>query len=392
MKTQVGIIGAGPAGLVLSHLLHMEGIESVLVECRRQAYVEHRVRAGVLEYGTAKLLAETGVGARMLAEGLRRTGINLLFNGRRHRIDFAALVDKYVTVYPQQEIVKDLVAARIAAGGSVFFDVRNTSIHDIDSANPNIHFEDSSGVQQNIECDFIVGCDGFHGICRQAVPADLLQVYERIYPFAWLGILAEARPASEELIYAQHERGFALLSMRSPRISRLYLQCAPDEDLIRWPDEKIWQELQTRLTCETGFRLEEGLIVQKNMAPVRSLVTEPMQYGRLFLAGDAAHLNPPAGVKGLNLAVADSRTLAYALRDFYRNKNEQSLRNYTKNCLPRVWRAQHFSSWMTSLLHRFEGPYQNFDFHRQTAELELITTSQDAARVLAENYTNACAQ
>ena len=410
MKTQVGIVGAGPAGLLLSHLLASEGISSVIVESKSCGYVEQRVRAGVLEYGTTKLLSEIGVGERMNREGLRHDGIHLLFEGTRHRIDFAALTGKFVTVYGQQEVVKDLIAASTGSGSiggasdpfpggnvstgrttsAIIFDAADTSVHGLDSPQPSIHYKDSSGALHQIDCDFIAGCDGFHGICRPAIPSDILRSYERVYPFAWLGILSETEPASNELIYALSERGFALLSLRSPTISRLYLQCAPDEDLSLWPDTRIWDELAIRLACDGDFRLKPGPVLQKSVTPMRSFVAEPMQYGRLFLAGDSAHIVPPTGAKGMNLAIADSRLLARALRAFYKSGDENQLRTYTERCLQHVWRAQNFSWWMTSLLHRFDGPYQEFDHRRRLAELEQVTRSVDAARVLASNYVDAC--
>ncbi|MFN7925383.1 MAG: 4-hydroxybenzoate 3-monooxygenase [Bryobacteraceae bacterium] len=388
MKTRVAIVGAGPAGLVLSHLLAHEGIDSIIVETKSRAYVEQRVRAGVLEYGTATLLREMGVGERMEREGLRHDGIQLRFEGARHRIDFRALTGKVVTVYGQQEVVKDLIAARLEAGGTILFDATDTAVDGLDSARPSVHFRDAAGAQHRIDCDFIAGCDGFHGIARPSIPAHVLRVRERVYPFAWLGILAESKPANEELTYSLHERGFALLSLRSPTMSRLYLQCAPDEDLDQWPDARIWDELSVRLGCA----LDAGPVLQKLVTPMRSFVAEPMQYGRLFLAGDSAHIVPPTGAKGMNLAVADARLLARALSAFYRTGDESGLAAYTQRCLRNVWRAQHFSWWMTSLLHRFSGPFEEFDYRRQVAELEQVASSADAARVLAANYTDACSQ
>ena len=307
-RTQVGIVGAGPAGLMLAHLLHLEGISSVVIEARSREHVETRVRAGVLEQGTADLLVQTGVGERMKRQGLIHRGIELRFNGQPHRIDFHELTGRSITVYGQQEVVKDLIQARLGCGGEILFDVENVSVHDFDSAQPRIVFQ-TGGEPREIACDFIAGCDGFHGICRPSIPADSLTVYERIYPFAWIGILAEAPPASAELIYAHHERGFALMSMRTPSVSRLYLQCAPDEDLALWPDRRIWDEMQMRFQTSGGFRLTEGAILQRGVTPMRSFVAEPMQCGRLFLAGDAAHIVPPTGAKGMNLAIADVRVL-----------------------------------------------------------------------------------
>ncbi len=389
MRTQVGIVGAGPAGLVLSHLLHLHGIESVVLENRSRQYVQERVRAGVLEQGTVDLLKETGVGARLEREGLVHYGVNLRFNKRTHRIDFAELTGgKGVTIYAQHEVVKDLTDARLAAGGQIFFEVEDTSIHDFDSpqppAKPRIRFR-KDGEPQELVCDFIAGCDGFHGICRPSVPAGVLTTFDRVYPFGWLGILAEVAPSSEELIYAYHDRGFGLLSMRSPHIGRLYIQCKPDEDITDWPDEKIWRELHSRLETDDGWKLTEGPIIQKGVTGMRSFVVEPMQCGKLFLAGDAAHIVPPTGAKGLNLAVADVRILARALTEYYSRGHRDLLETYSQTCLRRVWKVQRFSWWMTSMLHRFE--HENaFDHRRQLAELDYVTSSRAASQSLAENY------
>ncbi len=385
MRTQVGIVGPGPAGLMLSHLLHLEGIQSAIVEVRSRHHLEERVRAGVLEQPTADLLIETGVGERMQRQGLVHRGIELRFNGRGHRIDFDELTGRCITVYGQQEVVKDLIQARLDAGGRIVFEAADVSVGGFDSPHPVIRFR-QEGQARELACDFIAGCDGFHGICRSAIPARVLTCYERTYPFAWLGILAEAAPSQNELIYTHHERGFALMSMRSPTLSRLYLQCRPEEDLGQWPDERIWNELATRLATRKGFHLNEGPIVQKSVTPMRSFVAEPMQYGRLFLAGDSAHIVPPAGAKGMNLAIADVRVLSRALAHFYRTGSEERLSMYSQSCLRRVWRAQHFSWWMTSMLHRAESD-TGFDYRRQLAELENVTSSRAAATNLAENYT-----
>jgi p-hydroxybenzoate 3-monooxygenase len=383
IRTKVGIIGAGPAGLALSQLLHLQGIESVVVEnCSRQ-HVEERVRAGVLEQNTADLLTQMGVGKRMEQEGLPHYGIELRFNGRGHRIDFKGLTGKGIVIYPQNRVLNDLNEARIAAGGQVVFEAQDVSVLDLAGPKPRIHYR-KNGDEIDLSCDFIAGCDGFHGICRSSIPSGVLTEYERTYPFGWLGILAEAPPASDELIYTLHERGFALLSMRSPAISRLYLQCKPDEDIHHWNDEKIWQELQTRMAVD-DWKLTEGPIVQKGVTGMRSFVVEPMQYGRLFLAGDSAHIVPPTGAKGLNLAVADVQVLARGLVEFYRNGSQRELERYSETCLRRVWKVQRFSWWMTSMLHRF--PDENpFDYRRQLAELDYVTSSQAAAKSLAENY------
>jgi p-hydroxybenzoate 3-monooxygenase len=383
-RTQVGIVGAGPAGLVLSHLLYLQGIDSVVVENRSRQYVEERVRAGVLEQGTVDLLAEMGVGERMKTEGLVHYGIELRFGGRGHRIDFQDLTGgKGITIYAQAEVLKDLNNARIATGGQVFFEVENVSVHDFDNAKPKIRYE-KDGSACELTCDFIAGCDGFHGICRPSIPDGVLTEYVREYPFGWLGILAEAPPSSEELVYTYHDRGFALLSMRTPQIGRLYLQCDPDEDIDLWSDERIWEELQIRL-ASTGWTLTEGPILQKGITGMRSFVVEPMQYGNLFLAGDSAHIVPPTGAKGLNLAVADVQVLARALTRYYATGSRCLLNKYSATCLRRVWKVQRFSWWMTSMLHRFPGE-NPFDYRRQLAELDYVTSSRAAALTLAENY------
>jgi p-hydroxybenzoate 3-monooxygenase len=389
MRTQVGILGAGPAGLVLSHLLHLQGIASVVLETRSRQYCEERVRAGVLEQGTVDLLNEIGAGERMMREGMVHYGVNLRFSGRTHHIDFRELTGgRGIMIYAQHEVIKDLVKAGLASGGQVFFDVEDVSIRDFgetkSSAKPAILFR-KDGEAQQLTCDFIAGCDGSHGICRPSIPDGIITLFERIYPFAWLGILAEAPPSSEELIYAYHDRGFALLSMRSPQISRLYLQCKPDEDLDEWPDERIWQELHARLASTEGWTLTEGRIIQKGVTGMRSAVIEPMQYGNLFIAGDAAHIVPPTGAKGLNLAVADVRVLARALAEFYSSGRRDLLEGYSTTCLRRVWKVQRFSWWMTSMLHRWEDE-NAFDYRRQLAELDYITSSRAASQTLAENY------
>lgn len=385
MRTQIGIVGAGPAGLLLSHLLHLQGIESIVLEARSRQHVEERVRAGVLEQGTADLLNETGVGSRMMRQGLVHHGIALQFGHKRHRIDFQELTGgKSVTVYAQHEVLKDLIGARLAAKGQLLFDVEDVSVSGFDGAAPKIQFR-KDGSLQSLTCDFIAGCDGFHGVCRPSIPAGVLETFERVYPFAWLGILAQAPPSSEELIYAYHERGFALLSMRSPEISRLYIQCAPDDDIANWPDARIWQELHTRLECVDGWKLVDGPVIQKGITGMRSFVVEPMQYGKLFLAGDSAHIVPPTGAKGLNLAVADVRVLARALGEYYASGKTQLLDSYSATCLRRVWKVQRFSWWMTSMLHRFSDD-NAFDQRRQLAELDYVTSSRAASVSLAENY------
>jgi p-hydroxybenzoate 3-monooxygenase len=385
MRTQVGIVGAGPAGLFLSLLLQRLGIESVVLELHTRKYIEERIRAGVLEQGTVDLMHELGVGERLKRQGLQHGGIELRFNGTGHRIDFRELTGgKCVTIYAQHEVIKDLIAARLAANQPIIFEAEDVSVHGLESASPTIHFR-ANGVAEQLQCDFIAGCDGFHGICRTSVPAGALQIYDRDYPFGWLGILAQAPPSSHELIYANHDRGFALLSMRSPEISRLYLQCEPDEDLALWPDERIWQELHQRLATKDGWKLTEGPIMQKGVTGMRSFVTEPMQFGKMFLAGDAAHIVPPTGAKGLNLAVADVRVLARALGEFCQSKKTELLNRYSEICLRRVWKVQRFSWWMTSMLHRFTND-NPFDQRRQIAELDYVTSSRAASQTMAENY------
>ena len=383
-RTQVGIVGAGPAGLVLSHLLYLAGIESFVIENRSRHYAEERVRAGVLEQGTVDLFTETGIGERMKREGITHYGIELRFNGHGHRIDFKNLTGgKAITIYSQHEVVKDLNNARLAAGGEIHFEVEGVRLQNLAGATPVIYYR-KDGETCELKCDFIAGCDGFHGICRPSIPGGVLTEYERTYPFGWLGILAEAPPSSDELIYAYHDRGFALLSMRTPQLSRLYLQCDPDEDIQTWPDAKIWHELHTRLASEK-WRLTEGPIIQKGITGMRSFVVEPMQHGRLFLAGDSAHIVPPTGAKGLNLAVADVRVLARALAAFYATGSHELLDLYSETCLRRVWKVQRFSWWMTSLLHRFHDE-SAFDHRRQLAELDYVTSSRAASQSRAENY------
>jgi p-hydroxybenzoate 3-monooxygenase len=385
MRTQVAIIGAGPAGLLLAQLLHQRGIESVVLEARSREYIEGRVRAGVLEHQSVDILNAAEAGARMMREGLPHEGIFLHFNGQNHRIDFADLTGKTVMIYGQQEVVRDLIAARLAARQPLYFEVDDVSVSDFDwtaggTGRPRVRYR-MGGQEQTLECDFIAGCDGFHGVCRQSIPERELTIYERTYPFAWLGLLAAAPPASHELVYANDSRGFALLSMRSPTVSRLYLQCQPDEALSEWPDERVWSELQARL----GAQVATGPVLQKSVTPMRSFVAEPMSSGRLFLAGDAAHIVPPTGAKGMNLAIADVQVLGKALESYYRAGNTEALRGYSATCLRRVWKVQRFSWWMTALLHRFDTD-NPFDQRRQLAELEYIVSSRAAAQTLAENY------
>jgi p-hydroxybenzoate 3-monooxygenase len=385
MRTQVGIVGAGPAGLVLGRLLERAGIDTVVVERRSREYVEGRVRAGVLEHGTADLLDELKVGDRMRREGMVHRGVELRFDRVGHRIDFEDLTGRTITVYGQQEVVKDLIAARLASGLPLEFESEVTAITGLTGTGitgdrPVIHH---GGAE--LECDFVAGCDGGHGVAFGSVPAGALTRYEHVYPYAWLGILARAPASAHELVYTRHERGFALHSMRTPEIIRMYLQVPPDTDLGAWPDARIWDELSTRLSTDAGFHLTEGPVLEKGVTPMRSVVTEPMRYGRLYLAGDAAHIVPPTGAKGLNLAVADVRVLADGLIAHYRDGDDRLLDEYTARCLRRVWRVQRFSSWMTTMLHRRPDD-DDFAHRLQLAELTYVTTSRAAATTLAENY------
>jgi p-hydroxybenzoate 3-monooxygenase len=378
VKTQVGIVGAGPAGLLLAHLLHLEGIESVVLEDRSREYVEQRVRAGVLEQGSVDTLVRSGVGERLQREGLVHHGIWLRFDGENHRIPLTELSGgRSITVYGQQEVVKDLIQARLDAELPLLFEAEVVAV---DPNAGTIRYR-HDGREQQLECELVAGCDGFHGVCRDAV-ATITSAFTRDYPFAWLGVLAEVPPASDELIYAWNERGFALHSMRTPEISRLYLQCRPDEDLGEWPEDRIWHELQLRLGLPESFR---GAILEKGVTPMRSFVVEPMQSGRLFLAGDAAHIVPPTGAKGMNLAIADVVVLARALTRQFRQGDVTELAAYSNTCLRRVWRAEHFSWWMTSMLHRVEDA-DAFDQRLQLSQLRYVTSSRAAATSLAENY------
>jgi p-hydroxybenzoate 3-monooxygenase len=382
--TQVAIVGAGPAGLLLSHLLHRQGIASIIVENRSRDYVEQRVRAGVLEQGTMDLLIESGVGERLQREGLLHHGFALRFAGRSHRIDLAELTGHAIRVYGQQEVVKDLIRARLEANGQILFEAQEVKLHDVESGAPYITCRQNDE-EINIRCDFVAGCDGFHGVSRLSIPQDRQKNFERVYPFAWLGILAQAAPSAEELIYAYHENGFALYSMRSPQVTRLYLQVPPNEKIENWPDEKIWQELHTRLECDDGWKLNQGPLIEKGITPMRSFVCETMRYGNLFLAGDAAHIVPPTGAKGMNLAVADVKLLAQAYTQYFKQKQSSLLDSYAETALKRIWRAEHFSWWMTSMLHRFPGD-DMFQQRLQISQLEYVTSSRAAATSLAENY------
>jgi p-hydroxybenzoate 3-monooxygenase len=383
VRTQVGIVGAGPAGLTLAALLHASGIQAVVLENRSRDYVEERIRAGVLEQGTADLLRELGVGERMDRDGIVHGGIYLQFAGERHHVPMSELTGRSIMIWGQTEVVKDLIAARLAADLPLLFEVSDVAVHDLTSDLPRITFK-HDGASQELECDVIAGCDGFHGVCRPSIPAGVLREYSREYPFGWLGILAEVAPSSDELVYNHNERGFALLSLRSPQLSRYYVQVRPDEPIDEWPDERIWEELQARTRLD-GWRLAEGPIREKGVTGMRSYVAEPMQYGNLFLAGDAAHIVPPTGAKGLNLAIRDVRVLAEALVHRYGTGSRDLLDAYSDACLRRVWRCEHFSWWMTTMLHRLPGD-DPFDLQLQLSQLRHVTTSEAAATMLAENY------
>ena len=384
MRTQVGIIGAGAAGLLLSHLLHLRGIESVVLESRTREQIESTIRAGVLEQGTMDLLAETGVGERMKAEGALHHGFELAFEGKRRRIDLTGLTGHAITVYAQHEVIKDLVTARIAAGGALLFGVSDTSLHGIESDTPSIRYR-HNGEACELQCDFVIGCDGSQGVSRAAIPQALRDDYERVYPFGWFGILCEGPPSSDELIYARHDRGFALVSTRSQNVQRMYFQCDPKDSVDNWSDDRIWAEMHARVDSEDGQKVVEGRIFQKNIVGMRSFVSTKMQHGRLFLAGDAAHIVPPTGAKGLNLAVADVRVLTDALRAFYVENRTDLLDRYSETALKRIWRAEHFSYWMTRMMHRLDDA-SPFERKLQVAELEHVTTSRTAAMAMAENY------
>ena len=383
-RTQVGIVGAGPAGLLLAHLLALRGIDTIVVENRSRDYCEARQRAGLLEAGTVELLRSVGLGKRMDTEGIEHSGIYLQFLGERHHLDFRSLTGgRWVTIYAQTEIVKDLIAARLAAGGAIEFNASDVSVSGVASDRPVLSYVDESGVAHEVSCDVIAGCDGFHGICRPLVPG--LSVYERTYPYAWLGILANAAPSTDELIYSRHTDGFALYSMRSHEVSRLYLQVPPDEPVENWPDDRIWAELQKRFALD-GWSVSEGEITDKSVTAMRSFVAGPMRHGRLFLAGDAAHIVPPTGAKGLNLALSDVVILATALIAALRDGSWELADAYSGTCLERVWRATHFSWWMTSMLHVAPGQ-DPFDSQLQLAQLRYVTSSPAAALSLAENYS-----
>jgi p-hydroxybenzoate 3-monooxygenase len=384
MRTQVGIVGGGPAGLLLARLLGLAGIETAVLEKRTPEYLRARVRAGLLEQGTVDLLTESGLGERLARERLIHEGVQLAFDGRRHRIDLKGLTGKVVTIYGQAEIQKDLMDAHAAAGSNVVYEAEDVSLHGIAGDTPSLRYH-KAGQSHEIACDFIAGCDGFHGVSRQAIPQEVIRIYERVYPFGWLGILSDTRPVNRELIYANSERGFALCTMRSMTRSRYYLQVPVDEDVADWPDERFWAELKRRIPADAAAALQIGPSIEKSVAPLRSFVAEPMRHGRLFLAGDAAHIVPPTGAKGLNLAAADVRFLAEALVAHYRSGRTDLLDGYSARCLQRVWKAQRFSWWMTGLTHRFPEA-SPFERRAQAAELAYLAGSQAAQTTLAENY------
>jgi p-hydroxybenzoate 3-monooxygenase len=382
-KTQVAIVGAGPSGLLLSQLLRRNGIDSVVLEQRSREYVEARIRAGLLEQGTVDLLVEAGVGERLLREGLVHDGFEMAFDGRVHRIDLLGLTGRRVTVYGQTEIQRDLDEAHVASGGEVCYEVENVCIEDFAGVHPRVSFSHKD-TRREIGCDFIVGCDGFHGVSRRSVPKDAIRIHERVYPFGWLGILADVPPLSEELIYANHAHGFALCSMRSHTRSRYYLQCRLQDRVTDWSDDRFWGELRARLPDSHAARIITGPSIEKGIAPLRSFVAEPMRFGRLFLVGDAAHIVPPTGAKGLNLAAADVRVLYRALIEFYRSGSEAGIDGYSAHALQRVWKATRFSWWFTTLMHKFdEDPFAH---KLQLAELDYLTQSRAASQTVAENY------
>lgn len=384
-RTQVAIIGAGPAGLTLSHILHRHGIESIVLERRDRAYVERRLRAGVLEHGTVSLFRSLGLAERLDREGLVHHGISLQFEGERHRIPITDLTGgRSIAIYGQHEVVKDLIAARLSSGCPIVFEAEIASVHDVTTSRPQVRYRHSDELHE-IECDYVAGCDGSHGVCRSVIPPNETTTFERTYPFSWLGILASVPPSLDEVIYSYNRRGFALHSMRGPKITRLYLQCAPDESVDNWSDDQIWSELKGRLATHDGWALQDGPILERSVTTMRSAVMEPMQYGQLFLAGDAAHVVPPTGAKGMNLAVADVRVLGDALAEWYRTGDRRALNEYSSTCLRRVWRAEHFSWFMTSMLHTFPDS-DAFQHRLQLSHLRYVCSSTAAATSLAENY------
>ncbi len=384
MKTQVAIIGAGPAGLLLGQLLHLAGIETVIIERQSQEYVLSRIRAGVLEQGTVNLLHEAGLGARLVKEGLVHHGFDLAFGTQILNINLHQLLGKEVTVYGQTEVTKDLANARSAAHLTTIYSAENVSITGFDSNHPKVQYQ-LAGKTHEIDCDFIAGCDGYHGVCRASIPQHAIKEYERVYPFGWLGILADTKPVQEELIYGNHPDGFYLCSMRSPTRSRYYLQCTLDDHVNHWSDERFWQTLQSRLPENLQAALETGPSIEKSIAPLRSFVAEPLRFGRLFLAGDAGHIVPPTGAKGLNLAVSDVRYLSWALMEYYQEKNESGIQHYSQRALARIWKAERFSWSLTNLMHQFPD-MSGFEKKMQIAEFDFLASSESAQRAIAENY------
>ncbi|MFI5317306.1 MAG: 4-hydroxybenzoate 3-monooxygenase [Myxococcota bacterium] len=387
-RTCVGIVGAGPAGLVLAHLLAEQGVESVVLERQSRSYVERRVRAGLLEHGTLSLLERHGLAERLLAQGQPHRGVELRFDGARHRIAYAELTGgRHMMVYPQQDLVADLIRLWIARGGEIAFGAEEVTLHGLDGARPEIRW--TAGARSEcLECDFVAGCDGFHGVSRAAIPPGALTVHDQRLPFAWVGVLAQVAPSTEEIVYANHERGFAGHMLRSATVSRFYLQTEPDDPIESWPDARIWQELQQRLATRDGWRLREGPVLEKSVTDMRSFVVEPMQFGRLFLAGDSAHIVPPTGAKGMNLAVADALVLGEALARRVRSSDSRALDGYSSRCLHRVWRVQEFSSWMSWLIHRIPDATPDAELRRrlQRSQLEYLCSSTAAAASFAENY------
>ena len=384
MRTQVAIIGAGPAGLLLSHLLHLQRIDNVVLEARSREYCENRIRAGLMEHDAAQLMRDVGLGERLDRIGLVHEGIVLRFDGRSHRIPLTELSGKSVVIYGQHEVVRDLIKVRVDAQAALLFETSDVAILDYQTDRPQVSFR-HDGRDQVLDCDVIAGCDGFHGICRPSLPARFIRDYDRVYPFGWLGILADVAPSHDELVYANHANGFALLTMRSPSVSRLYLQCAPDEDIDQWSDDRIWSELRTRLADEAGFELKVGPITQKGVTAMRSYVAEPMRLGRLFLTGDAAHIVLPTGAKGMNLAFADVSVLARALVSWFKANDAAGLEGYSQMALRRVWKAQRFSWWLTTLMHKFDS-HTPFERRVQLAELDYVTGSRAGMTTIAEQY------
>ena len=387
MRTQVAIIGAGPAGLTLGRLLRAAGVDSIILEAREREYVEQRVRAGLLEPGTVDVLEACEMDERLRREGMLQEGFELRFDGTSHRVPVAELTGRCMTVYGQSEVVKDLIAARLEDGDPLLFGVSDVVLHEVTGSQPHVTYS-HDGREHRVDCDIIAGCDGFHGVARAAIPAGALRVYEHVYPFGWLGVLIQAPPPSDGLVYARHPDGFALIALRTPEISRLYVQCTPDEDVAAYPDDRVWATLRKRLATGDGFSLDESPVLEKGITQMRSFLVEPMQHGRLFLAGDAAHIVPPTGAKGLNLAVSDVKVLAEALGALFRDGDEARLREYSATCLRRVWRTQRFSWLFTSLLHRFPG-HDEFERRVQLTRLEQIVHAPAAARAFAESYIGA---